>query len=56
MLFRSHTTDNQTYSVCHLRILKLRENHSPDYTRVMEQAEWKLLPKAVAMVCSGEIK
>ena len=24
--------------------------------RVMEQAEWKLLPKAVAMVCSGEIK
>ena len=23
--------------------------------RVMEQAEWKLLPKAVAMVCSGEI-
>ena len=21
--------------------------------RVMEQAEWKLLPKAVAMVCSG---
>ena len=24
--------------------------------RVMEQAEWKLLPKAVAMVCSGEIE
>ena len=24
--------------------------------RVMEQAEWKLLPKAVAMVCSGEIQ
>ena len=24
--------------------------------RVMEQAEWKLLPKAVAMVCNGEIK
>ena len=24
--------------------------------RVMEQAEWKLLPKAVAMVCSGEVK
>ncbi len=24
--------------------------------RVMEQAEWHLLPKAVAMVCSGEIK
>ncbi len=24
--------------------------------RVMEQAEWKLLPKAVAMVCSGEIR
>lgn len=23
--------------------------------RVMEQAEWKLLPKAVAMLCSGEI-
>ena len=23
--------------------------------RVMEQAEWKLLPQAVAMVCSGEI-
>ena len=23
--------------------------------RVMEQAEWKLLPKAVAMVCSGKI-
>ena len=24
--------------------------------RVMEQAEWKLLPKAVAMICNGEIK
>ena len=24
--------------------------------RVMEQAEWQLLPKAVAMVCSGEIE
>ena len=24
--------------------------------RVMEQAEWKLLPKAVAMICSGEAK
>ena len=24
--------------------------------RVMEQAEWELLPKAVAMVCSGEIQ
>ena len=24
--------------------------------RVMEQAEWKLLPKAVAMICSGEIR
>ena len=24
--------------------------------RVMEQAEWKLLPKAVAMICSGEIE
>ena len=24
--------------------------------RVMEQAEWKLLPKAVAMVCSGEVE
>lgn len=23
--------------------------------RVMEQAEWKLLPQAVAMVCSGEV-
>ena len=23
--------------------------------RVMEQAEWKLLPKAIAMVCSGEV-
>ena len=24
--------------------------------RVMEQAEWKLLPKAVAMICNGEIE
>lgn len=24
--------------------------------RVMEEAEWKLLPKAVALVCSGEIQ
>ena len=24
--------------------------------RVMEQAEWKLLPQAVAMICSGEIR
>ena len=24
--------------------------------RVMEQAEWKLLPKAVAMICNGEIQ
>ena len=24
--------------------------------RVMEQAEWKLLPRAVAMICSGEIR
>ena len=24
--------------------------------RVMEQAEWKLLPKAVAMICTGEIQ
>ena len=23
--------------------------------RVMEQAEWKLLPKAIAMVCNGEV-
>ena len=23
--------------------------------RVMEQAEWKLLPKAVAMICNGEV-
>ena len=22
--------------------------------RVMEQAEWKLLPQAIAMVCNGE--
>ena len=25
-------------------------------TRVMEQAEWKLLPKAVAMICNGEVE
>ena len=24
--------------------------------RVMEQAEWKLLPKAVAMICNGEVE
>ena len=24
--------------------------------RVMEQAEWELLPRAVAMICSGEIQ
>ena len=24
--------------------------------RVMEQAEWEILPKTVAMICSGEIK
>lgn len=23
---------------------------------VMEQAEWEILPKTVAMICSGEIK
>ena len=24
--------------------------------RVMEQAEWEILPRTVAMICSGEIK
>ena len=32
------------------------ECHCMLQKRVMEQAEWKLLPKAVAMVCSGEIE
>ena len=36
---------------------KVAEGDTPEtlQRRVMEQAEWKLLPKAVAMVCSGEI-
>ena len=38
--------------------VEVRPDDTPEVLqrRIMEQAEWKLLPKAVAMVCSGEIK
>ena len=40
------------------KAVEILEDDTPEVLqkRVMEQAEWKLLPKAVAMVCSGEIK
>ena len=39
------------------KAVEVRPDDTPEtlQKRVMEQAEWKLLPKAVAMVCSGEI-
>ena len=40
------------------KAVEVKEGDTPEVLqkRVMEQAEWKLLPKAVAMVCSGEIE
>ena len=38
------------------KAVDIRPGDTPEVQqkRVIEQAEWKLLPKAVAMVCSGE--
>ena len=40
------------------KAVEVKDGDTPEVLqrRVMEQAEWKLLPKAVAMVCSGEIE
>lgn len=39
------------------KAVEVLPNDTPEtlQKRVMEQAEWKLLPKAIAMVCSGEV-
>ncbi len=37
--------------------VEVREGDTPEtlQRRVMEEAEWQLLPQAVAMFCQGEI-
>lgn len=40
------------------KAVEIKDGDTPEILqkRVMEEAEWKILPKAVEMVCSGEIK
>ena len=39
------------------KAVEVREGDTPEILqrRVMEEAEWQLLPQAVAMFCQGEI-
>ena len=48
---KTHTTDNQTDSVCHLRILKLRENDSPDNTTYRLYGKENAHPVACLLKC-----
>ena len=40
------------------KAVEVKDGDTPEILqrRVMEQAEWKLLPKAVAMICNGEVE
>ena len=39
------------------KAVEILPNDTPEtlQKRVMEEAEWKLLPQAVTMICNGEI-
>ena len=48
---KAHTTNNQADSVCHLRILKLRENDSPDNTTYRLYGKENAHPVACLLEC-----
>ena len=60
MLFRSHFVDEgtDTGAIILQKAVEVKQGDTPEILqrRVMEQAEWKILPQAIDLIANGKVK